>query len=61
MFLSHVNSPFLYNQSLSSSRDLLLLRLINNDFGIGAHISLKLRINETHMMSFISVPVLAKN
>lgn len=32
----------------------------NNNFGIGAHISLKLRVNETHSMSFISVSVLAK-
>lgn len=45
---------------LIRSRDLLLLRLGNNDFGIGAHISLKLRVNETHLMRFISVPVLAK-
>lgn len=32
----------------------------NNNFGIGAHISLKLRVSETHLMSFISVSVLAK-
>lgn len=43
-----------------SSGNLLLLRLINNDFGVGVCTSLKLMVSETQIMSFISVPVLAK-